>query len=74
MRHSQNIKHSISNFSTDRSSEINQIELKDKNNVHINIEDNNIINEDKNKIIEKLNENIDKKKIKETISTKNVSI
>ena len=74
MRHSQNIKHSISNFSTDRSSEINQIELKDKNNVHINIEDNNIINEDKNKIIEKLNENIDKTKIKETISPKNVSI
>ena len=57
MRHSQNIKHSISNFSTDRSSEINQIELKDKN-----------------KIIEKLNENIDKTKIKETISPKNVSI
>ena len=74
MRHSQNIKHSISNFSTYRSSEINQIELKDKNNVHINIEDNNIINEDKNKIIEKLNENIDKTKIKETISPKNVSI
>ena len=76
MRHSYHVKNSSCNFTIERQDE-NKFKIynnfnNNKNNIQLSINNNeNTFNEEKNKIIEKLNEKIQKSKITETISPKN---
>ena len=82
MRHSYHVKNSSCNFTIERQDDnkfkiynnFNNNNNNNKNNIQLSINNESTFNEEKNKIIEKLNEKIQKSKITETISPKNQKI